>query len=522
LREIRPRSSIGSNRTGRSAEYGESSPEEGEEMQRFTVAILVVLGVAATVTVALVRGPAPQASQASSHREAPLISQDPAADNTDLYAFVSPDRPDSVTIIANYVPLEQPAGGPNFASFGDDVRYELKVDNTGDGAQDLTYRFRFQTQTRNPNTFLYNTGQIESLEDADWNRPQTYSVARIGAKGGSKVLGEGLLTPPVNIGPRSTPHYEDLAADAVHELPGDIKVFAGQRDDPFFVDLGSIFDLAGLRPLNGLHAIPLDPEDGVDGVSGYNTHTIAIQVPIAKLTRNHKMPTEADDPNAVIGVYASSSRRTVRILDDDGSPRQGNGWTQVSRLGEPLVNEVIIPLGKKDLWNASEPEDDSQFASRYRNPEIVGIANALYAALDDAPTTHRDDLVAVLLTGVPGLNFTGPNKADLLRLNVAIPPSGYPKRLGVLAGDFAGFPNGRRLGDDVVDIELRALECSYGAAGGIVEGFGFCDGNAHRTPNDLINDGVDANERSFAPAFPYVATPFAGYEAVPPTPMGGL
>jgi hypothetical protein len=123
---------------------------------------------------------------------------------------------------------------------------------------------------------------------------------------------------------------------------------------------------------------------------------------------------------------------------------------------------------------------------------------------------------------VPGLNFTGPNKADLLRLNVAIPPSGYPKRLGVLAGDFAGFPNGRRLGDDVVDIELRALECSYGAAGGIVEGFGFCDGNAHRTPNDLINDGVDANERSFAPAFPYVATPFAGYEAVPPTPMGGL
>jgi Domain of unknown function (DUF4331) len=502
------------------AEYDESTPEEGEKMQRFTVAFLAVLGVAAAVTVALVRGPAPQASQASSHREAPLISQDPAADNTDLYAFVSPDRPDSVTIIANYVPLEQPAGGPNFASFGDDVRYELKVDNTGDGAEDLTYRFRFQTQTRNPNTFLYNTGPIDSLEDADWNRPQTYSVTRIG-KGRAKVLGEGLLTPPVNIGPRSTPHYEDLAAEAVHELPGDIKVFAGQRDDPFFVDLGSIFDLAGLRSLNGLHAIPLDPEDGVDGVSGYNTHTIAIQVPIAKLTRNHEVPTEADDPNAVIGVYASSSRRTVRVLEDDGSPRQGNGWTQVSRLGEPLINEVIIPLGKKDRWNASEPEDDSQFASRYRNPEIVGIANALYAALDDAPTTERDDLIAVLLTGVPGLNFTGPKKADLLRLNVAIPPSGDPERLGVLAGDFAGFPNGRRLGDDVVDIELRALECSYGAAAPIVESFGFCGGNAHRTPNDLITDDVDANERSFAPAFPYVATPFAGYEAVPPVPMSG-
>jgi hypothetical protein len=501
--------------------------EKGEEMQRLTLAFLVVLGVAAAVTVALVRGPAPQAGQASSHREAPLISQDPAADNTDLYAFVSPDDPATsadeskkVTIIANYVPLEQPAGGPNFASFGDDVRYELKVDNTGDGAEDITYRFRFETDTRNPNTFLYNTGPIDSLDDADWNRPQTYTVTRV-TKRGATVLGNNLRTPPVNIGPRSTPHYENLAAAAVHGLGGGTKVFAGQRDDPFFVDLGSIFDLAGLRPLNGLHAIPLDPGDGVDGVSGYNTHSIAIQVPIAKLTRNHEVPTEADDPNAVIGVYASASRRTVRVLEGDGSPRQSEGWTQVSRLGEPLVNEVIIPLGKKDLWNASEPEDDAQFVSRYRNPEIVGIANSLYDALDDAPTSGRGDLVAVLLTGVPGLNFTGSTKADLLRLNVAIPPSSDPSRLGVVGGDFAGFPNGRRLADDVTDIELRALECSYGAAAAIVESFGFCDGNAHRTPNDLITDGVDENERSFPPRFPYVATPFSGYEAVPPTPMSG-
>jgi Domain of unknown function (DUF4331) len=489
-------------------------------MRRLTLAFLVVLGVAAAATVALVRGPGPQASQASSHREAPLISQDPTADNTDLYAFVSPDRPDSVTIIANFIPLEQPAGGPNFASFGDDVRYELKVDNTGDGAEDITYRFRFDTDTRNGNTFLYNTGPIETLDDLDWNRPQSYSVTRIG-KNGATVLGRGLPTPPVNIGPRSTPHYEGLAEAAVHELPGGIQVFAGQRDDPFYVDLGSVFDLAGLRPLNGLHAIPLDPEDGVDGVSGYNTHTIAIQVPIEKLTRNHEVPTAADDPNAVIGVYASASRRKVRVLQSDGTPVQGDGWVQVSRLGEPLVNEVIIPLGQKDRWNASEPEDDSQFVSRYRNPEIVGIANALYDALDDAPTSNRDDLVAVLLTGVPGLNYTAPKKADLLRLNVAIPPSEDPERLGVLAGDFGGFPNGRRLSDDVVDIELRALECSYGAAAAIVESFGFCDGNAHRTPNDLITDGVDENERAFMAEFPYVATPFAGYEAVPPTPMSG-
>jgi hypothetical protein len=496
-------------------------------MQRMTLAFLVVLGLAAAVAVALVRGSGPDAAKASSHREAPLISQDPAADNTDLYAFVSPDDPATqadesrkVTIIANYVPLEQPAGGPNFASFGDDVRYELKVDNTGDGVEDITYRFGFNTKTRNPNTFLYNTGPIDSLSDADWNRPQTYSVTRI-TKAGATALGSGLTTPPVNVGPRSTPHYENLAAAAVHGLGGGTKVFAGQRDDPFFVDLGSIFDLAGLRPLNTLHDIPLATEDGVDGVSGYNTHTIAIQVPIAKLTRNDTVPTEADDPNAVIGVYASASRRQVRILRGDGTQKQLDGWVQVSRLGEPLINEVVIPLGKKDLWNASEPEDDAQFLSHYRNPEIVGIANSLYDALDDAPTTGRDDLVAVLLTGVPGLNFTGPKKADLLRLNVAIPPSEEPERLGVLAGDFAGFPNGRRLSDDVVDIELRALECSYGAAAAIVESFGFCGGNAHRTPNDLISDGVDANERSFAGTFPYVATPFAGYEAVPPVPMSG-
>jgi hypothetical protein len=325
----------------------------------------------------------------------------------------------------------------------------------------------------------------------------------------------------VNIGPRSTPHYENLAADAVHKLRGGIKVFAGQRDDPFFVDLGSIFDLAGLRPLNSLHAIPLDNADGVDGVSGYNTHSIAIQVPIAKLTRNHAVPSGPDDPKAVIGVYASASRRHIRILHSNGSQENRASWRQVSRLGEPLVNEVLIPLGQKDRWNASEPEDDSQFVGRYTKPELVGIANALYPALDDAPTTGRGDLVAVLLTGVPGLNNTGTTKADLLRLNVAVPPSASPKRLGVLAGDFAGFPNGRRLSDDVVDIELRALECSYGAAASIIEGFGFCAGNAHRTPNNLITDGVDANERSFMTHFPYVATPFAGYEAVPPTPMGG-
>jgi hypothetical protein len=481
----------------------------------------VVLGTAAAVTVALVRGSSPPAAQASSHREAPLISQDPAADNTDLYVFVSPDRSDSVTIVANYVPLEQPAGGPNFASFGDDVRYELNVDNTGDGEEDIVYRFRFKTATRNPNTFLYNTGPIDSLDDEDWNRPQTYSVTRI-EHGVATALGSNLPTPPINIGPRSTPHYENLAADAVHALPGDIKVFAGQRDDPFYVDLGSIFDLAGLRPFNPFHAIPLPAEDGVDGVSGYNTHTIALQIPIDQLTRNHAMPSGPSDPKAVIGVYASAERRHIRILENDGTPKQTSSWRQVSRLGEPLINEAVIPLGQKDLWNATDPEDDAQFVNRYLNPEVTGLENGLYAVLDNAPETGRGDLVAILLTGVPTLNFTGTTKADLLRLNMAIPPSAAPSRLGVLEGDFAGFPNGRRLADDIVDIELRAFACGYGPiAGPLIESFGFCDGNANRTPNNVLGDGVDENERMFSPHFPYVATPFSGYEAVPPTPMSG-
>ncbi|HZB86003.1 MAG TPA: DUF4331 domain-containing protein, partial [Gaiellaceae bacterium] len=192
--------------------------------------VVLVLLVGAALTAVLVRGSGPESGTASSHREAPLISQDPVADNTDVYAFVSPDRPNTVTIVANYIPLEEPAGGPNFHEFGEDVLYELKVDNTGDGKEDISYQFRFDTRTRNGNTFLYNTGPIETLSDTDWNRRQLYSVTRV-AKGKKKVLGRGIPTPPVNIGPRSTPQYGSLMAAAVRELRGGIKVFAGQSDD---------------------------------------------------------------------------------------------------------------------------------------------------------------------------------------------------------------------------------------------------------------------------------------------------
>jgi len=443
--------------------------------------------------------------RASSHREAPLISQDPTADNTDLYAFVSPDRPDSVTMIANYIPLESPAGGPNFPAFDDTVLYEIHVDNDGDAREDLTYQFRFHTETRNPETFLYNTGPITSLGDPNWNRPQTYSVTLVrggpGRSERSEVLGTGLPTPPDNIGPRSTPNYEALAAAAVRNLPGGIRVFAGQRDDPFFVDLGSVFDLAGLRPFNPAHLIPLQTEPGRDAVARYNTHSIAIQVPIAQLVRN---------AHSSIGIYASASRQQVRILRNDGGSDDGGPFVQVSRLGEPLINEVVIPLGLKDRWNRTDPEDDAQFERLYRAPEVSRLENLLYSsALAPISVTGRSDLVAILLTGVPNLNFTGATPADLLRLNTSVAPTavaGAGNRLGVLAGDLAGFPNGRRLEDDIVDIDLRAFAEGYGSfLNGLL-------GLPNKSPNNLLGDGVDANDRTFLAQFPYVASPHQGYE----------
>jgi hypothetical protein len=499
--------------------------------------VLVVLGIAALAFV-VARSSGPQTAAASSHAEAPLISEDPRADNTDLYAFVSPDRPDTVTIVANYIPLEAPASGPNFPAFDDSVKYAINIDSNGDGKDDISYEFRFKTATRNPNTFLYNTGPIGSLTDPNWNRPQTYTVTRVDANdedehedeheghddghsdshgGGhsdghhdghnddndndddnATVLGQDLPTPPDNIGPRSTPNYPALASAAVSSIGDGIKVFAGQRDDPFFVDLGSIFDLAGLRPFNPFHLIPLPAEAGRDAVARFNTHTIAIQVPISQL---------AAVSNTTIGVYASASRQEETVLRDDGTKDGKGPWVQVSRLGEPLINEAVIPLGKKDFWNRVDPANDAQFASFYTDPEVSRLENALYGGvLAPIATTGRADLTAILLTGVPGLNFTGTTQSDLLRLNTAIKPSAAPSRLGVLTGDFAGFPNGRRLTDDIVDIELRAFAQGYGPvlAGAL--------GLPNLSPNNTLGDGVDANDVPLLSTFPYVATPHQGYD----------
>jgi len=486
------------------------------------VAAALALGALALVAI-LTRFPAPGDAKASSHSEAPLISQDPRADNTDLYAFVSPDDTNTVTIIANYIPLEAPASGPNFYSFDDSALYQIGIDRNGDGNADTAYQFRFNTTTRNGNTFLYNTGPISSLSDPTWNRPQTYTVTQVQLNKNGKakdavVLGSNIPTPPDNIGPRSTPNYAALATAAVKNLPGGIKVFAGQRDDPFYVDLGSIFDLAGLRPFNPFHLIPLPAAAGVDGLQNYNTHSIVLRVPISQLVQA---------PSTTVGIYASADRQQKTILRQDGT-KDGHGpWTQVSRLGNPLINEVVIPLGDKDYWNREDPGDDGQFAHYYTTPEVAHLENVLYGAppqghaggaLAPIAETGRGDLQQILLTGVPGLNFTGSTPADLLRLNTAIKPGANgacpggtaspaaPDRMGVLAADLCGFPNGRRLGDDVVDIELRAIAQGYGTF--LNGAFGL----PNLTPNNLVGDGVDANDVSFSGAFPYVATPHQGYE----------
>ena len=478
--------------------------------------ILSFISVTGLLTLGTWLGLPTSSVEASSHREAPLISQDPTADNTDLYAFVSPDKPDTVTIIANYIPLEEPAGGPNFTAFSDDVLYAINIDNDGDGEEEISYQFRFSTKIRNLNTFLYNTGPISSLDDPNWNMPQTYSITRVEEGQGDRVLGHDLPTPPVNIGPRSTPNYEALAAAAVRTLSDGSTVFVGQRDDPFFVDLGSIFDLGGLRPFNEFHLLPLTKAPGVDGVGGFNTHSIVLQIPITQLTRTHQLPSGPDDPTAVIGIYASASRKRVRILSIlRGSIFRGE-FVQVSRLGNPLINEVIIPLGQKDRWNMSDPADDSQFQQFYETPELATLVNLLYPALPDARTTGRANLVAILLTGLPlpgghNLNFTGNTKADLLRLNMAITPTagvcaGNP--MGVLAGDLAGFPNGRRLEDDVTDIELRAVADGYGS---VVNGI-FGSLTPNNSPNNTVGDGVNQNDKPCLSGFPYVPTPRQGYD----------
>ena len=455
----------------------------------------------------------------SSHREAPEISKDPVADNTDVYAFRSPDKPDTVTLIANFIPFQSPWGGPNFYEFGDDVVYQIKVNNRGGASADIVYQFTFRTTIRNDATFLYNTGPITSIDSPAWNRPQVYDVARI-AGGRTQVLARNLPCPPVNVGTRSTPNYPALGRQGVHRIAGSRTVFAGQRSDPFFVDLGSIFDLGTLRPVQMAHLIPSANAAGVNGVQGMNVHTIAIQVPITDLTRDGTRPTDAMNEKSVIGVWASASRQRSRIYNaSTGTTTESGPWVQVSRLGNPLFNEVIVPMAMKDRWNATFPGGDSQYAKYVAKPELAGLLPVLYPGVFPrlkAYTKPRADLLAILLTGIPAgivpgfQNYTGSTQADMLRLNVAIAPSANPNPIGLLAGDAAGFPNGRRVMDDVVAIELRA-----------VAGLTIPLVDPSFTPDAAaagLSDGTTNTNAPLLSSFPYLGHPASGTAARPGMP----
>jgi hypothetical protein len=451
----------------------------------------------------------------SSHREAPEMSKDPVADSTDVYAFVSPDRPKTVTLIANYIPFQAPDGGPNFYEFGDDVAYDINISNKGKAEADVIYRFRFHTEVRDPKTFLYNTGQITSIHDKTWNRPQFYSVTRI-KNGHSKVLAHHLACPPVNVGKRSTPNYAHLANQAVHKV-GRRQVFAGQRADAFHVDLGSVFDLGALRPVQHLHLIPMADAAGRNSLQGFNVHSIVLQVPISEISRNGDVPTHPGRAGAVIGVWASASRRKSRMFDRKKGRYVGHGpWEQVSRLGNPLFNEVITPMSRKDAWNADHPKGDSEYAKFVNHPELARLLPVLYPGVfPNLAAYHkaRADLHAILLTGIPkGVvpnfqNFTGAVESDMLRLNVAIPPASSPNHLGLVAGDPAGFPNGRRVEDDVTTIELRAIA---GLTIPLVDPSFTPDGAV-----SVISDGTTDTNGGTTGTFPYLGNPGGGFQTVP-------
>lgn len=460
---------------------------------------------------------------ASSHREAPGIAGDPQADATDTYAFISPDAPNMLTLVGNWIPLQEPAGGPNFFPWATDATYAFSIDSDGDAKRDIAYEFEFFTKVVDKNTFLYATGPITSLNDENFNIRQYYNVyRRDGNSFGRKLIASSLAVPPDNIGPASTPNYDALASQAVYNLRSGGKVFVGQRDDPFFVDLGGVFDLATIRQLPG------NAGGGIDNVAGFNVSSIVLQVPIAQVTKCKCDPAPmaanaamTANNNPIVGVWTDTYRQRISVLGNAGGTYNFGDRVKVSRLGNPLVNEVVIPLAKKDAFNASSPDGDGQFASFVVNSDLAAKLNAVYAGVvTPIPTTGRQDLVTVFLTGIPGLNQP-PNvtPSEQLRVNLSIKPAscGAVKRLGVIAGDNCGFPNGRRLADDVTDVAIRAVACGYGF------NLGPCVDSA---PNNLLGDGVNQNDKAFTSGFPYVASPYSGFESphntspVPPIAAG--
>jgi hypothetical protein len=469
-------------------------------MRKLLIALAAIAAAAIAVTVAV----------GSSHREAPGTMLDPSADDTDLYAFTAKDAPGALTVVGDWIPGQNPANGPNFFRFDDRARYYINVDNTGDGRRDIAYRFQFTTSVRNPSSFLYALPGASGYSDPKLNVRQTYSITRLtyayrgrGVHVRGRVLARGLPVAPPNIGPKTFPNYQAFVNGAVRNLSDGTKVFVGQRDDPFFVDLGATFDAINVRRLTG------NQGEGKDDFSGMNISSIVLQLPERLVTKDGKAVAGPDAANAVVGVYQSTERRRFQVSDRAGIARHrkqhrshargGAGrWVQVSRLGNPLVNEVVIPLGKKDQFNRTSPDRDAALYGSYvLKPELAAVLNALFRI--GAPEDNRTDIVQALLQGIPRLNqhagIRGPPAVDTLKLNLGTPPAATENRFGVIGGDVAGFPNGRRLGDDVVDIELQVVA-------------GFLKGN--RVP---LGDGVDRNDKPFRDGFPYVAQPTSAFDS---------
>jgi hypothetical protein len=476
-----------------------SSPSSrSSRRKRSAPTVMIVAGAVVLMTGLAVF---PGAVSASSHREAPLIAADPQADNTDVYAFVSPDKPDTVTFVANWFPLEEPNGGPNFYPWATDTHHDIDIDNDGDGKPDVIYRWDFYTDDRRipAGTFQYNNGPVTSLGDDNLLFRQSYTLTEI-EDGRSTVLLRDAPVAPSNAGPASMPDYGTLRQEAIVPVEGGGQSFVGQADDPFFLDL-RVFDL--------LYGANLT-EVGQDTLAGYNVNTIVFQVPVSDLVLNH-------DPqrNPVIGMWSATSRRTLNL--SPGRATATGDYVQVSRLGNPLINEVVLPVGLKDTFNAIGPEVDHTIPAvidRVLDPEVPRLVQKTYGIA--APATPRHDLAEIFLTGLakkaPTLNgAAAPIQTDLnsqvlnadvdarrfvpadeLRLNTAIPPALIPNRLGLLGGDPQGYPNGRRLADDIIDIEVLYLEGA--AQTGLVNAL-------------IVGDLVPVNDEPFGATFPYVALP---------------
>ncbi|WP_327287644.1 DUF4331 domain-containing protein [Streptomyces sp. NBC_01198] len=462
--------------------------------RRKSAALLLTLSTA--VAGAALAGPGAGVGQASSHREAPLIASDPQVDNTDLYAFSSPDKSDTVTLVANWYPFQEPNGGPNFYPFATDAHYDINIDSQGTGKPDLTYRWTFRNEDRRGDkTFLYNNGVVNNLTDPTLLFRQHYTLQEIRAGHRPVTLVRDAIAAPSNVGKASMPNYGRLRNQATRRLPGGGQTVASQAADPFFLDL-RIFDLLYGGNLS---------ETGHNTLNGYNVNTLAIQVPKSALAYRGNATR-----NPVVGVWSTTERRTLQLSPGKATPT--GPYVQVSRLGNPLVNEAVVPAGLKNAFNALPPSQDHnqpRLVGRVLDPEVPKLIQKIYGI--PAPATPRTDLQEIFLTGIAkaaggplavDLNSQLLNKdidkrrfvpAEELRLNMSTPVTADPNRLGVLAGDFQGFPNGRRMGDDVVDIALQVLE---GATPG------------HLVQALAAGDGVNGPGRPFTGTFPYIALPF--------------